>query len=204
MCYVVCVETVMRYLFLFLCVFWCRLLWAAETKVFYLADFEKNSLEHEEADDYFLGKFIYSPATGEMSFIPVETSDDIAQNVLMLKLQHRKMPRLRMEQVRKDMDKLIQGYKFYGFDDYVGDKFRTFKPGSRGFEKVLAYQLSSVYAVIDPVVGEHYFGNGLSKSLGKELRMARQYFHPLYPHRPVSLGEYAKIREYLNLSLQHD
>ena len=99
----------MRYLFLFLCVFWCRLLWAAETKVFYLADFEKNSLEHEEADDYFLGKFIYSPATGEMSFIPVKTSDDIAQNVLMLKLQHRKMPRLRMEQVRKDMDKLIQG-----------------------------------------------------------------------------------------------
>lgn len=194
----------MRYLFLFFCVFWCRLLWATETKVFYLADFEKNSLEHEEADDYFLGKFIYSPATGEMSFIPVETSDDIAQNVLMLKLQHRKMPRLRMEQVRKDMDKLIQGYKFYGFDDYVSDKFQTFKPGSHGFEKVLAYQLSSVYAVIDPVVGEHYFGNGLSKSLGKELRLARQYFHPLYPHRPVSSEEYAKIREYLNLSLQYD
>lgn len=75
---------------------------------------------------------------------------------------------------------------------------------AHGFEKVLAYQLSSVYAVIDPVVGEHYFGNGLSKSLGKELRLARQYFHPLYPHRPVSSEEYAKIREYLNLSLQYD
>lgn len=165
---------------------------------------KKNPLEYEKPDDYFLGKFIYSPATGEMSFIPVETSDDIAQNVLMLKLQHRKMPRLCMEQVRKDMDKLIQGYKFYGFDDYVSDKFQTFKPGSHGFEKVLAYQLSSVYTVIDPVVGEHYFGNGLSKSLGKELRLARLYFHPLYPHRPVSPREYAKIREYLNLSLQYD
>ncbi len=163
-----------------------------DVTVWHIADYDQEETFGEIPDDYYLGRVIYNRNNKEIYYEPVKTSEDIALNKFMLWLQHHDEPRVRLSEAQKLLDEQIKIYKEKGISEHIDGDYIAIVPEHDEFADSLRYKLAERWGIIDEDTGSRYFDLGISKAQGMELRRARLYFSPKFPHRKITGQEERK------------